>query len=63
MLFELLHLLQKTNAQDDLKELERTIDALRTSGGIKQGALAKYMRTGDGSKFSGGVIFAVRRRV
>ena len=32
----------KDNAQDDLKELEATLDALRASGGIKPGALAKY---------------------
>ncbi|MCR5672518.1 MAG: hypothetical protein K6F87_02245 [Lachnospiraceae bacterium] len=32
----------KDNARDDLKELEAEIDRLRSSGGIKQGALAKY---------------------
>ncbi len=32
----------KDNAQDDLKELEATLDALRSSGGIKPGPLAKY---------------------
>ena len=32
----------KDNAQDDLKELEAAINGLKTSGGIKAGALAKY---------------------
>jgi hypothetical protein len=32
----------KDNAQDDLKELEKTIDSLRSSGDVKQGVLAKY---------------------
>ena len=32
----------KDNAQDDLKDLEETINALRSSGGIKPGALEKY---------------------
>ena len=32
----------KDNAQDDLKELETMIDALRTLGNVKQGVLAKY---------------------
>ena len=30
-------------AQDDLKELEKTIDSLRSSGEIKKGVLAKYV--------------------
>ena len=32
----------KDNAQDDLKDLEEAINALRSSGGIKPGALAEY---------------------
>ena len=32
----------KDNAQDDLKELETAINGLKTSEGIKAGALAKY---------------------
>ena len=32
----------KDNAQDDLKDLEEAINALKSSGGIKPGVLAKY---------------------
>ena len=32
----------KDNAQDDLKDLEATINAYRSSDTIKQGVLAKY---------------------
>ena len=32
----------KDNAQDDLKDLEATINAYRSSGSIKPGALAQY---------------------
>ncbi|MBR5406668.1 MAG: hypothetical protein IK111_03385 [Lachnospiraceae bacterium] len=32
----------KDNAQDDLKELEATMNAVRTSGKLKDKALAKY---------------------
>ncbi len=32
----------KDNAQDDLKELEAAIGELKSSGGIKAGALVKY---------------------
>ncbi len=32
----------KDNAQDDLKELENTIDSLRSSRDIKKGVLVKY---------------------
>lgn len=34
----------KDNAQDDLKDLEATINVLGSSGGIKPGVLAKYER-------------------
>ena len=32
----------KDNAQDDLTELETAINGLKTSGGIKAGALTQY---------------------
>ena len=32
----------KDNAQDNLKELEAAVDAIRESGGLKQKVLSKY---------------------
>ena len=32
----------KDNAQDNLKELEATVNAMRGSGSLKQGALSRY---------------------
>ena len=32
----------KDNAQDNLKELEATVNAMRSSGSLKPGALSRY---------------------